>query len=322
MGSTREAAAESVADEAREAAPARTTEDPIEIGGPDPEGPAVPAGSTAAPPPAAAPEAAQVVAAPAAPITFQQLRDSWDEVLQQLAEQHRAAWMLVSNTTPVELRDGDVLVLGFQSDADVQRFREAQGGKPSVADLLRTAITSLLGIEVKYIPRTRQGQRVSGSATEQPSAADDDVHRAASAPVPSAAAPASASASAPATPDGRQASPAADGAITGWAVAVIPSDAEAPPEDLPEQPLPDEPEPDPLSFVSAPEAPVLPVSAPAKTTQRPAASGPSLDELAQSAPAPEPALSASQAARYGESVVREELGAELIEERPRVRGER
>ena len=38
--------------------------------------------------------------------------------------------------------------------------------------------------------------------------------------------------------------------------------------------------------------------------------------------APEPVLSASQAARYGESVVREELGAELIEERPRVRGER
>ena len=42
----------------------------------------------------------------------------------------------------------------------------------------------------------------------------------------------------------------------------------------------------------------------------------------RSAPAPEQRLSASQAARYGEAVVREELGAELIEERPRVRGER
>ncbi|WP_206447418.1 DNA polymerase III subunit gamma and tau [Agrococcus sp. KRD186] len=377
-----------------EAAPAAAPEDPIEIAGPDAAGPPVPAGSTAArapasaaaaasadepapgsaaappaaapaaAPPAAAPAAAPVVAAPAAPITFQQLRDSWDEVLQQLAEQHRAAWMLVSNTTPVELKDGDVLVLGFQSDADVQRFREAQGGKPSVADLLRTAIKSLLGIEVKYIPRTRQGQRGSGSAAEQPSAAGDDVHRAGSAPAPSvaapapsgpapapaeaptpgasvspgapgsriASAPAPSSASVPTTPASPAASgargsrsaaaPATAAAVTGWAVAAIPSDAEAPPEDLPEQPLPDQPEPDPLSFVSAPEAPALPVSAPAEATARPAPAGPSLDELAQSAPAPEPALSASQAARYGESVVREELGAELIEERPRVRGER
>ncbi|SFS06636.1 DNA polymerase-3 subunit gamma/tau [Agrococcus baldri] len=381
-GSTRAAAAESVGDGPAEAAPAAATEDPIEIGGPDPAGPPVPVGSTAAAPSAAAtaaapsaavpraaaaadapsaaaPAAAPVVAAPAAPITFQQLRDSWDEVLQQLADQHRAAWMLVSNTTPIELRDGDVLVLGFQSDADVQRFREGHGGKPSVADLLRTAITSLLGIEVKYIPRIRQGQRASGSTTEQPSAAGDDVHRAASASAPSVAAPAAAtaaasapvsgvavspgasgapasrSASAPApsgapgsrsasapVSGGREASPAVAAAVTGWAVAAIPSDAEAPPEDLPEQPLPDEPEPDPLSFVSAPEAPALPVSAPAAAAPRPAPSGPSLDELAQSAPAPEPALSASQAARYGEAVVREELGAELIEERPRVRGER
>jgi DNA polymerase-3 subunit gamma/tau len=109
--------------------------------------------------------------------------------------------------------------------------------------------------------------------------------------------------------------------VTGWAVAAIPSDADAPPEDLPEPPLPESGEPDPFSFVSAPDAPAPAEPGPA-VEARPAPTGPSLAELAGSAPAPEPALSASQAARYGEAVVREELGAELIEERPRVRGER
>ncbi|WP_146792936.1 DNA polymerase III subunit gamma and tau [Agrococcus baldri] len=327
--------------------PAAGEGDPSRRTGPSAPGPV---GQNGSPKRAVAPvssPATEVVAAPAAPITFQQLRDAWDEVLQKLADQHRAAWMLVSNVTPVDLHDGDVLVLGFQSDADVQRFREAQGAKPSFADLLRTAIKELLGIEVKYIPRTRQSPR---TPTEQPPAAGEEEHRSgsapASAPAPTAAGqaqqsvpaatgtsePAGAGTSAPARADAsaptprRQpsaaAAPVSGAPVTGWAVAAIPSDAEAPPEDLPEQPLPDGPEPDPLSFVSAPEAPVLAVAAaPAEVAPR-ATSAPSLDELAQSAPAPEPALSASQAARYGEAVVREELGAELIEERPRVRGER
>ncbi|WP_072314300.1 DNA polymerase III subunit gamma and tau [Agrococcus sp. Marseille-P2731] len=311
------------------------------------------------------PAGEQLMVAPAAPITFKQLRDSWDEVLQKLADHHRTAWMLVSNTTPIDLKDGDVLLLGFQSDADVQRFREAHGAKPTVADLLRTAIKELLGIEVKYVPRTRQSSRAP-AAVGQPSAPDDE-HRAGDAAsqqpidtvppsqpsidaVPPSQQPAdtaspsqpTVAATGPAATSARRADPpaqarasdaapaatppAADGAaapVVGWAVAAIPSDAEAPPEDLPEQPLPDEPEPDPFSFVSAPDAPAPTVPARAEApASAPVPTGPSLSELAKAAPAPEPALSASQAARYGEAVVREELGAELIEERPRVRGER
>ncbi|WP_413318576.1 DNA polymerase III subunit gamma and tau [Agrococcus sp. 1P02AA] len=290
-------------------------------------------GTAASEVPVAGPAAEQLVVAPAAPITFKQLRDSWDEVLQKLADHHRTAWMLVSNTTPIDLKDGDVLLLGFQSDSDVQRFREAHGAKPSVADLLRTAIEELLGIQVKYVPRTRQSGRAPGQP--QPSEPGEE-RRAAVAPAqeatdsappaqqptdteaPSQQPEAAGAASAPPA----TAEPAA-GPVVGWAVAAIPSDAEAPPEDLPEQSLPDEPEPDPFSFVSAPDAPAPAVptrSEPAASAPLPA--GPSLSELAKAAPAPEPALSASQAARYGEAVVREELGAELIEERPRVRGER
>ncbi|WAC65122.1 hypothetical protein OVA14_06885 [Agrococcus sp. SL85] len=106
-------------------------------------------------------------------------------------------------------------------------------------------------------------------------------------------------------------------------MASIPTDAEAPPEDLPEQALPDVPEPDPFSFVSAPEAPVIEARASSAAPEPEAAPQPSpMAEALRSAPAPVERLSAAQAARYGEAVVREELGAELIEERPRVRGER
>src|SRR5699024_2861714 len=140
-----------------------------------------------------------------------------------------------------------------------------------------------------------------------------DVHRGA----PAASSPARAAAPAPAKASASTET-AATGPVTGWAVAAIPSDAEAPPEDMPEPPLPDEPAPDPFSFLSAPDAPAPAMPTPV-AAERPAPTGPSLAELARSAPAPEPALSASQVARYGEAVVREELGAELIEERPRVR---
>ncbi|MGY3126993.1 DNA polymerase-3 subunit gamma/tau [Agrococcus sp. UYP33] len=359
-------------------APAPTPEapadrDPSHRAGPGAPGPDGSSGSQKRQPAAvhlstdpAAPAAPQVAAAE--PVAFAQLRDAWDEVLQQLADQNRSAWMVAATITPKELRPGDVLVLSFRSEADVQRFRESQAGKPSIADLLRTAIRSLLGIEVKYIARAEPSAR---GAREQAAASDAADLPAASAPAPVAPpaqrapttqpvaasaptpAPPATATPAPATPRpaatasqptaaARQSTPArgaeaaaasapaarlgatepaAATAVTGWAVAVIPTDAEAPPEDLPEQALPDQPEPDPFSFVSAPDAPEGTPLAP-EVEAAPAAPSPMRAARASEPVAPEPVLSASQAARYGESVVREELGAELIEERPRVRGER
>ncbi|WP_188718425.1 DNA polymerase III subunit gamma and tau [Agrococcus terreus] len=291
-----------------------------------------PSPEAAAPAPAvAAPEPA--VAAPAAPIGFAQLRDAWDEVLQRLGEHDRKAFMLVSNITPIDLRDGDVLVVGFTSDADVERFKEHKPGAPSVAEVLRGTIDELLGIQVRYVPRTRQPSGPRRDAQE-PAPAEEGSRAAApgpaSAPAPSVAPAAPAAAPAAARqPDPARSAPAARSTaepaapVVGWAVAAIPSDAEAPPADLPEQALPDEPEPDPFSFVSAPEAAAIETSPAAQEPSgaRPPQPSP-MAEAMRSAPEPVQALSASQAARYGEAVVREELGAELIEERPRVRGER
>lgn len=338
------------------AASASVDPDPVDRNGPGAPGPARSSGSAEPRPAAVAP---MPPVAPSEPVAFAQLRDAWDEVLQQLAEQHRSAWMVAATITPKELRPGDVLVLGFQSDADVQRFRESQPGKPSIADLLRTAIKSLLGIEVKYVAKAEpsaRGAREHSPTADAPARASAPSQSIAAAPqappsptaptqaaskpapttaatrpAPSAPAPTAAAskaapaqtasrpAAAPATPKAEPSAAAAP--VTGWAVAVIPTDDEAPPEDLPEQPLPDQPEPDPFSFVSAPDAPEGVPLAPEPAVQ-PAVPSPTRVAAAREPVAPEPPLSASQAARYGESVVREELGAELIEERPRVRGER
>ncbi|GAA1425213.1 DNA polymerase III subunit gamma and tau [Agrococcus citreus] len=338
------------------AARARVDPDPVDRNGPGAPGPARSSGSAEPRPAAVAP---MPPVAPSEPVAFAQLRDSWDEVLQQLAEHHRTAWMVAATITPKELRPGDVLVLGFQSDADVQRFRESQPGKPSIADLLRTAIKSLLGIEVKYVAKAEpsaRGAREQAPAAAAPAPSDPPAQSTSStqaAPPAQASAPPQARATTPTTseraperraaaaktapasgatavPGSTSASPtaapkadpkAAAAPVTGWAVAVIPTDDEAPPEDLPEQPLPDQPEPDPFSFVSAPDAPEGVPLAPEPSAQ-PAVPSPTRVAAAREPVAPEPPLSASQAARYGESVVREELGAELIEERPRVRGER
>ncbi|WP_404312748.1 DNA polymerase III subunit gamma and tau [Agrococcus terreus] len=303
-------------------APALASSPSREAAAPEPEPEAAaPERAVAAPEPA--------VAAPAAPIGFAQLRDAWDEVLQRLGEHDRKAFMLVSNITPIDLRDGDVLVMGFTSDADVERFKEHKPGVPSVAEVLRGTIDELLGIQVRYVPRTRQPSGPRRDAQE-PAPAEEGSRAGAAAPVsapaPSVAPAAPATARPPEPPRSAPAArPSAEPAapVVGWAVAAIPSDAEAPPADLPEQALPDEPEPDPFSFVSAPEAAAIET---AQAAQEPSGSRPPqpspMAEAMRSAPEPVQALSASQAARYGEAVVREELGAELIEERPRVRGER
>ena len=69
--------------------------------------------------------------------------------------------------------------------------------------------------------------------------------------------------------------------------------------------------------MSAPEAPApAAASAPAPQAEAtPAAPSPMREAMA-SAPRPEPELSASQAARYGEAVVRQMLGATFVREEP------
>jgi len=196
---------------------------------------AAPAAEKAAAAPSAAP-------APVGPVTTQQVKDSWTQILDAVQRAKRSAWMVVF-TAQVRALDGDVLTLSFPSDNDVQSFRQSQApGTPGVSEYLRQAIVDILGIRVKFIARADGGpgggQRPGAGAPTAPVADTwpGDANGAgaggqstpatsapASAPAPANAAPAVAAprterAAAATTPEAS----APTGPVTDWAIVSIP----------------------------------------------------------------------------------------------------
>jgi DNA polymerase-3 subunit gamma/tau len=102
-----------------------------------------------------APPEKPAAATPLKPVTTQQLRDAWPEVLDALQKSAgRRPWAVVSTTTVHAFAD-DVLTLGFVNESDVASFRPAPGTPvgESVSEQLRTAIAEVLGVRVKFLPR-------------------------------------------------------------------------------------------------------------------------------------------------------------------------
>jgi len=87
--------------------------------------------------------------APAKPsqeeITTGFFKNNWQSILDSLAKQSRSAWA-VAFTTKVLDFDGDVLTLLFQSQKDVDAFKNSGGA----ADVLRQVIREVSGVTVKY----------------------------------------------------------------------------------------------------------------------------------------------------------------------------
>jgi len=135
-----------------------------------------PAAAPAAPAEAAAPAAPAPAAAapkPVGPVTVQQMRDAWPEVLASLQRVKRTAWMAAITAQVIDFRAEDgVLVLGFPSQNDVNDLRGSAGAQ-SPAELLRAAITEVLGIQVKFIPRVIGGQGPGGQAKGRPTDGGD-----------------------------------------------------------------------------------------------------------------------------------------------------
>jgi DNA polymerase-3 subunit gamma/tau len=214
----------------------------------------------------AAGQAAPQAEAPAAPVTLQQVKDSWPQILETLEKLKRSAWMVLATAQVRELRDGNVLVLTLPSQRDVDDLKDRSNPGKGTADFLKKAVAEILGFNPLLIAK---------------------VDAEASAPAPArVAAPTSTETATPATD------------ATGWATVAIPGseprDEDAPPPDEP----PTEESPaarrsEPAARQAAPSAP----SRPATTKQ----------------PRPQTATDRS---RYGESVVREILGASFIEEQP------
>lgn len=123
---------------------------------PEPSGSASPTRESAAPstpaPSTPAPSTpADAPAGPVGPVSLQQLKDSWPEVLERVGTAKRGAWM-VAVTATVRALDGDVLTLTFPSQHDVESFKQANAGQ-GVSEILRQAILDVLGMRVKYIAK-------------------------------------------------------------------------------------------------------------------------------------------------------------------------
>ncbi len=247
-----------------------------------------PAASTAEPastPPVSAAEPAPRVeaeapAAPTAvgPLTLQQVRDAWPEILDSVQKARRSAWTVVFTSQARDLK-GDVLTVTFPSQVDVESFKVQ--GLDSVSEYLRKAILDVLGVRVKFIAKVES----AGGGHASPAAP--------TAAAPTAAAPTSVpSAEAPHDPyPASEPAVPAEPAAGGWEVAQIPG----------AKPLAEAVVPQATSSASAS------VAAPSGSTAQISRSAPGAPSV-PSAPAP------NGRQRYGESVVREILGANFIEE--------
>ncbi|WP_247597302.1 DNA polymerase III subunit gamma and tau [Leifsonia sp. PS1209] len=109
-------------------------------------------------PTAPAAPAAPRAAAPVGPVTTQQVKDAWPQILDAVQRAKRSAWMVVFTAQVRSLND-DVLTLSFPSDNDVASFKQQQGtDTKGVSEYLRQAIVDILGIRVKFIARADGAQ--------------------------------------------------------------------------------------------------------------------------------------------------------------------
>lgn len=235
----------------------------------------------------AAPEPAAAAPVDAGPITLERVVAAWPGILGQVEKIRRSSWTVVYSTTPVAL-EGDVLTLAFTAESDVASFKERTSPADSVSEHLRSAIQRELGMRVKFLVRMDAPARASRPAptapTDAPAEPPADPDPApepepASEPQPAA----EPSRTAEAAPESPPAPPASSAPVTGWSVAAIPGASEKPAT------------PEPV-VESAPER--------ARAEEEPTAPTPR--------PAPISEIGGKQ--RYGESVVREVLGATFLAE--------
>ncbi|MGJ4846295.1 DNA polymerase III subunit gamma and tau [Leifsonia sp. Le1] len=200
---------------------------PVASGGAGAGAASVPAASVAAPAEKVAPPAeptaptapaAPRAAAPVGPVTTQQVKDAWPQILDAVQRAKRSAWMVVFTAQVRSLND-DVLTLSFPSDNDVASFKQQQGtDTKGVSEYLRQAIVDILGIRVKFIARADGAQSggpgPSGGTRPTPGT-----------PAPGGGAPSAAAPSAPVSAPASAPAASASSAGAGSAPASGPSGA-------------------------------------------------------------------------------------------------
>ncbi|WAC51092.1 DNA polymerase III subunit gamma and tau [Frigoribacterium sp. SL97] len=186
---------------------------------------------------AQSPDTGQASGSGAAPVTLQQLRDSWPEIVEVVQKARRTAWMVVVTATVVDFVD-DVLTLAFPSANDVESFKRPQGAAEGVSEYLRRAIVDVLGVKVKYIARvegdgpagpTPTGAPVDAAAPPATSGAPRETGRSTT-PAPEAGRQPSGPASPGSAPSetGRATAPAATSSTPEASASPAPSPSLAP----------------------------------------------------------------------------------------------
>jgi DNA polymerase-3 subunit gamma/tau len=122
-------------------------------------------------------------------VGFQQMRDSWPQIVEHVQHAKRSAWSVVVTAQVTALRD-DVLTLTFPSQQDVASFKEMSDPSASVSELLRAAIVDVLGLRVKFVARGPGQQQRPQQQQQQPAPAQQAAP--AQRPAPAAQAPATA----------------------------------------------------------------------------------------------------------------------------------
>ena len=258
--------------------PARPSAEPVEV--PASESAAATGEGSAPTPAASQPPRSHT---PAVPVTLQQVKDAWPEILGVVQEAKRSAWLVVYTAVPLQLRD-DVLVLSFPSQADVDGLKQPTARGEGVGDYLKNAVVEVLGFRPKLVAK------VVASSRETPPPATMPEEEPPLPPEPSSSA-------------------------LAWETAPIAHSAEAEPVT---RPAGESATATPASATDS-SAPPATTTSGATASGTPAAHTPlaSHTTVHGAVPAvlrPENVPPARQ--RYGESVVREILGASFIEEQP------
>ena len=119
-----------------------------------------------------APEAAEAPAAerpvPVGPVTLQQVKDSWPEILDVVKDAKLNAWMVAATAQPLELREGKTLVLSFPSQKDVDGLKQSATQGQGVGDLLKKAFLQVLGFEPALMARVDAAPVASAAVDEPP----------------------------------------------------------------------------------------------------------------------------------------------------------
>jgi DNA polymerase-3 subunit gamma/tau len=102
--------------------------------------------------PAAVPAAAPRLR-PVGPVTLQQVKDAWPEVLEAVKAAKFNAWLVLYTARAMELRDGELLVLSFPSQKDVEGLKQSAAPGQGVGDHLKKAVNDVLGFTPKLTAR-------------------------------------------------------------------------------------------------------------------------------------------------------------------------